>query len=543
MRLFRLFSTAGLLVGTLFFAFSLTPSLLPRPFFVQGIISGLSFTAGYAVGYAGRWLWAYLEFPFPGPKVERLVKLVATALCSLIAVVFLWRAAAWQNSVRRLMEMEEVSGVQPFGVAFIALLVFAFFVLVAWLFRRTFHFLSGKLQRVVPRRVSYVVGVAAAVALFWSAIDGIIFTQALRVADNTYQQLDVLMQDELVPPEDPMRTGSAESLISWEALGGRGRRFVTTGPDGDDIGAFHGEEAQDPIRVYVGLNAAETPKERAQLALEELKRVGGFERSTLLLATPTGRGWVDPAAQNPAEYVLRGDVATVTAQYSYLPSPLALMVEGGYGVETARALFEEIYGYWTSLPEDERPALYLHGLSLGALNSDRSFDLYDIIDDPFQGALWSGPPFRKETWRQVTSSRDPGSPAWLPVFRDGSVVRFMNQEQGLNTLKTDWGPFRIAYLQYASDPVTFFDPQSFYSEPAWMSGERGPDVSPDLRWFPIVTMFQLAADMMIMGSSPPGYGHVYAAEHYVDAWVALLEPEGWTEADTERLKRLFPTQR
>ena len=42
----------GLLVGTVFFAFSLTPSLLPRPFFIQGILSGLSFSAGYGLGVA-----------------------------------------------------------------------------------------------------------------------------------------------------------------------------------------------------------------------------------------------------------------------------------------------------------------------------------------------------------------------------------------------------------------------------------------------------------------------------------------------------------
>lgn len=36
MQVLRQFSTAGLVVGTLLFAFSLTPSLLPRPFLSQG---------------------------------------------------------------------------------------------------------------------------------------------------------------------------------------------------------------------------------------------------------------------------------------------------------------------------------------------------------------------------------------------------------------------------------------------------------------------------------------------------------------------------
>ena len=538
MQLLRQLSTTGLLLGTLFLAFSLTPSLLPREFLAQGIISGLSFSAGYALGFAGHWLWSYLGFPDPGRRTERVVKLVATAFCALVAGLFLWQASEWQNAVRTLMGMEEAGGIRPFSIALIALLVFAAVLLISRLFRRTFLFLSHKLQRVVPPRVGHVAGVLVAVALFWSVIDGIIFTLALRAADNSYQQLDALIQDDLQRPDDPMKSGSADSLITWEDLGGRGRRFVTVAPTGAEIGAFHGVEAPDPIRVYVGLNAADSPEERARLALAELRRVNAFERSLLLLATPTGRGWIDPAAQDTVEYIHRGDVATVTAQYSYLPSPISLAVEGEYGVETARALFEEVYGYWTELPPDERPALYLHGLSLGALNSDRSFDVYDIIHDPFQGALWSGPPFRSTTWRQVSERRDPGSPAWLPVFREGSVVRFMNQQRGLDDYGTDWGPFRIVYLQYASDPVTFFEPEAAYREPAWMRPPRGPDVSPDLRWFPIVTMLQLAADIAA-GSSPDGFGHDYAPEHYIDAWVALTEPEGWTQEDTQRLREHF----
>lgn len=537
-RIFGQFSTVGLLLGTLFFAFSLTPSLLPRPYLIQGVISGFSFTAGYALGFAGQWLWAYLELPTPRARLVNAVKLLAALVCVGIAGHFLAQAPEWQNSVRTLMGVEPVSGIRAYSIALIALLLFVGLLLLARLFQRTFLLLSTRLQRHVPRRVSHVVGVGVAVLLFWSVIDGVIFTLGLRAADNSYQQLDALIQDDLVPPEDPMRTGSAASLISWEDLGSRGRRFITSGPSKDDLRWFHGEPTAEPIRVYVGLNAGETPEDRARLALEELKRVGGFERSILLIATPTGRGWVDPAAQDPVEYLHRGDIATVTAQYSYLPSPLSLLVEGGYGVETARALFQAVYGHWSTLPEDERPRLYLHGLSLGALNSDRSFDVYDIIQDPFDGALWSGPPFRSETWRKVKRDRDAGSPAWLPRFREGAVVRFMNQYEGLEAQGEAWGPFRIAFLQYASDPVTFFEPAALYREPEWMREPRGPDVSTELRWYPVVTALQLLADIAV-GGAPTGYGHEIAAEHYIDAWVALTEPEDWSETDLQRLRARF----
>lgn len=536
--LFSRLSGVGLVLGTLLFAFSLTPSLLPRPLMPQGIVSGLSFTAGYALGVASHWAWAYLHIPEPNLRIERKIKWVAAAICTLVAGVFLWQASEWQNSIRTLMGMAPASGTRPFSIALIALAVFVFMLLIAYLFKRTFRLLSRNMAHIVPRRASYVLGTIAAVALFWSVLEGVIYSLALQVADRSYQQVDELIQDDLSPPDNPMRPGSAESLISWEALGSRGRRFVTQGPSGEQIGRYLDEETPDPIRVYVGLNAAETAQERAELALAELIRVDGFERSVLVIATPTGRGWVDPAAQDTVEYLHRGDIATIAAQYSYLPSHLSLIAEGEYGVESARALFTTVYDYWTTLPHDERPRLYLFGLSLGALNSDLSFDLYDIIEDPFHGALWSGPPFRSETWRTVTSDRDTGTSAWLPTFRGGSVVRFMNQHQGLQSSDTQWGDFRIAYLQYASDPITFFEPAAFWREPDWMREPRGPDVSPDLRWYPVVTMLQLLADLAA-GSSPPGFGHEIAAEDYISAWAALSEPAGWNESQLTQLREYF----
>jgi uncharacterized membrane protein len=121
----------------------------------------------------------------------------------------------------------------------------------------------------------------------------------------------------------------------------------------------------------------------------------------------------------------------------------------------------------------------------------------------------------------ATNGRVPGTPDWLPKFRDSSVIRFADQYQTATMPNVAWGPMRIVYLQYASDAVTFFDPHSFYREPAWMQAPRGPDVSPSLRWFPVLTMFQLLFDLMIATTSPMGYGHVYAPEHYIDAWIAV----------------------
>jgi uncharacterized membrane protein len=256
------------------------------------------------------------------------------------------------------------------------------------------------------------------------------------------------------------------------------------------------------------------------------------------LVTPTGTGWVDPASQNPVEYLHRGDIATVAVQYSYLNSPLALLTDAEQGARMASVLFDQIYGYWRTLPKDSRPRLFLHGLSLGSLNSDLSFQLFDIVDDPFDGALWSGPPFLHRTWRKATQQRDQGSPAWLPTVRNGSVIRFMNQQGSVANSEQPWGSFRIAFLQNSSDPITFFDPSSAWRKPDWMNEPRGADLSDDLRWFPVVTMLQLAVDMVV-GSAPPGFGHSYAPKDYIHAWIKLTEPKDWSDADVQRLVELF----
>ena len=71
LRLWRSLSAIGLVLGTLFFAAALTRSLVPRSYLIQGLLSGFSFSVGYAIGVLIRSLWRYLELPAP---TERLVE-------------------------------------------------------------------------------------------------------------------------------------------------------------------------------------------------------------------------------------------------------------------------------------------------------------------------------------------------------------------------------------------------------------------------------------------------------------------------------------
>lgn len=530
-------SGVGLLLGTLFFAASLTPSLVPRTYLTQGALAGACFAVGYGVGVGWRWLWAYLELPALAERWRRAGKAVAAATCLIVAAVFLWRAAEWQNSIRGVMALPPVESAHPLKLCLAAITTFAVLLGLARLFRAVSGLIAAWLKRRIPRRLANVLGVAGAVLLFWSLANGVLVRTAFRLLDSSFREYDALLEPQRPQPEDPLQSGSSASLLRWRELGRAGREFVASRPSASDIAALTEREAHQPIRLYVGLRAAETVQDRARLALAELKRAGAFERSVLVVITPTGTGWVDPSAMNAVEYLHDGDVASIALQYSYLSSPLSLLAQPDYGAEAARALFEAVYRHWATLPRDRRPKLYLHGLSLGAMNSERSAELFEMIGDPVDGALWSGPPFGSRLWRSFTEGREPGSPAWLPVFRDGRFVRFMNQNGGNVPADQPWGTMRVVYLQYASDAVTFFDYRDGYRRPAWLEAPRGPDVSPQLRWYPVVTALQLALDMAVATTTPMGYGHVYAPQHYVDAWVAVTAPQGWSDEALERLKR------
>lgn len=537
------FTGLGLILGTLFFAASLTPSLVPRPPVVQGVLSGVCLAAGYAIGVLFRAVWLGLQLPVPAGAALRIGRLLALGLCVAAAGYALWQASEWQNRLRALMELAPVDGARPFLVALVALVVFGLLLLLGRLFRVMLNTLSHWLRRRVPGPVAVLVALIVTAAIFWQVGNGVIAGAVMRTLDGIYARLDAAFEEGSPQPTDPLKTGAPGSLLTWEGLGRAGREVVAAAPDAAQIAALTGGPALEPLRVYVGLNSAATVEERARLALDEMIRIGAFDRATVVIATPTGTGWLDPESQQALEYLLRGDVATVSVQYSYLASWLALLADPEYGIETARAVFARVYDHWRSLPKETRPKLYLHGLSLGSFNSDLSHDLFQVIGDPHDGAFWTGPPFPSRTWTGVTAARNPGTPEWLPEFRDGAVIRFTAQDNRLDDAPAPWGPYRIIYLQYASDAVTFFDPAALWRKPGWMQPPVGPDVSPDLMWVPVVTLLQLGIDIAMATQTPLGYGHVYRFDHYLDGWVSLTDAPGWTPEGIAALKTAFEAQR
>jgi uncharacterized membrane protein len=539
LRRWQELSMVGVIFGILCFAASLTPSLLPRQFPVQGALSGLAFAVGYGAGRLIFLTWQFLEIPLPRARLQRLFKWSISLAALVIAVAFLTQITRWQNSIRALMDMEPEASAYPIRVALIAIVAGAVFITCGRGIEALWRLVNRRLERLIPRRVSLAVSAVLVTLLLVLTVNKVFARFALRTADQAFLELDKAIDEDHTIPVNPLASGSSESLIQWDSIGRRGKNFIARGPTQADISQFLGRPAKQPIRVYAGFRSSDDIDARAQLAFEELKRVGGFDRSILIVATPTGTGWLDENAVDTVEYLHAGDTAIVAMGYSYLPSWMTLLVDPDRSRTSARALFSRVYGYWKTLPHDRRPKLYLHGLSLGSLGAESCADLFTLIGDPIQGGVFSGPPFPSTMWNQITHDRNPDSPVWMPRFQDGSVVRFTGRQNALNRFGDRWGPIRFVYIQHPSDPMTFFSTDMLYREPDWLQGKRGPDVSPELRWHPVITFLQVGFDLTTSTSVPLGFGHKFDAPSYIDAWIAVTDPPNWTADDTRRLKAQF----
>jgi uncharacterized membrane protein len=531
------YTWSGALGAVLFGCASLTPSLLPRGWVLQGLIAGITAAIGYGVGVTVAWFVAEVTERRVSAGFRRRAWQVLAAAGPLFCLVMLWLGAGWQRQIHELMGLDPPNGYSSVGVIVVAVLVFALFVAVGRGVRGLARWLVRVVGRLLPRRLARPLGVLIAGALVIFLLNGVLFQGLVEAMNSAFSVKDDGTEEGAVEPTASERSGSPDSLVPWENLGLQGRNFVGKGSAPQELEEFSGRPALQPVRAYVGLASAADVGDRAALAVRDLQRAGGFDREVLVVVTTTGTGWVDPAASDSLEYEFNGDTAMVAMQYSYLPSWMSFLVDQVKARDAGRALFDAVYGAWAQLPPESRPQLYVFGESLGTFGGEAAFSGVADIENRTDGVLWAGPPNFNELWRGIVEDREAGSPEWLPVYEDGRTVRFADEAPDLGRPPGTWGQPRVVYLQNASDPIVWWSPRLILNRPDWLRGERGPDVSPSTVWLPFVTFWQVSADLAFSTGVPDGHGHKYQSD-YVDGWAEVAQPPGWTEADTARLRPL-----
>ena len=525
-------SLIGVVGALVMYGVSVSPSLLARSWQWHAVASGVLSAVGYIVGLTIQRFYA-LVVPRLGVEITAPKAVSIAFRAVLLLGFFLWFLRWLLQSYRERKRANHLVGMRGETLGeYLLGTVCAFILMLAllgvawglqWIGRAIVSVLSQWMHMVFALALSLLILVVIVYALTSQVLLKLginFFTRHARKMNNRTAK-------GIVQPQVPERSGSPQSRSSWRAVGGQGRVFLGRGPSRADIEAVTGCSAMEPIRVYAGMpEEGQSLQNAADLVVEELHRTGAFDRAVILIATSTGSGWVDEWQVQPLEYLTRGNCATASMQYSFVPSSINFLTDLDVSEEAAVILFETIRRAVDEIPEDRRPALFVCGESLGAYASQHVFSgIVDVLSRT-DGALWVGTPAFTPMHAELTAIRHRGSPEVAPVVANGRHVRFVNVPENLwadvyGRELGDWNYPRIVYAQHPSDPVVWWNSELVWHKPDWISEKVDGDVSPHMQYTRGATYIQVLVDMPVAGTAPGGHGHTYH-EELIPLWEAIL---------------------
>ena len=525
-------SVLGVIAALAMYAVSVAPSLMARSWAWHAVASGVLVSCGYVAGVVIQNVGARV-IAMTGLTIHASEPVEIGFRACVAALFAIWWLYAVIQSYRRarvaarLVNMPgETFGEYLLGTAGTTVIAWCLIAIVAGM-NRVGRMLIGGLGGYMPHPAAVVVGVAILAAIVFFLTSNVILRGGIGFFRHRAEQMNMRTARGIFKPFVPERSASPASPVTWESVGGQGRVFLGRGPSRLDIAQVCGGEAMEPIRVYSGMPTGGAGIEQAAATVvAELRRTGAFDRAVILIAASTGSGWVDEWQVQPLEFLTRGNCATASLQYSYVPSALNWLTGLEPAQEASAALFRAVRAELDTMDEADRPALFVCGESLGAFASQSVFSSVEDALSQVDGALWVGTPAFTPMHAELTSARHRGSPEVAPVVYNGRRVRFVNEP---SDLRTDlygrelgpWGFPRFVYAQHASDPVVWWNRKLLWTQPDWLRERAGRDVSPFVEFTRFVTFIQVLADLPVAGTAPGGHGHTYN-EELIPLWRAIL---------------------
>jgi uncharacterized membrane protein len=214
----------------------------------------------------------------------------------------------------------------------------------------------------------------------------------------------------------------------------------------------------DPVRVFVGIRSAPSVGARCDLAVAELERLGGFDRSRVVVCSATLRGYVNPVPLATEERLSGGDVAHVCVQYHDKRTAL-LWRKVPIAAQTHRELLDRLRR--GSGPHIPHPELCVSGESLGAWASQQVFrdeGVPGLERRGVQRALWVGTPYFSRFARRLKEGSHP-------------AVEWIRTREILEADPPDAERLRYVFLERLTDPVVLFPGlELLWRRPPWHPG-------------------------------------------------------------------------
>lgn len=525
-------SFLGVIAALAMYAVSVSPSLMARSWAWHAVASGILVACGYVAGVVVQNV-AQLVIRLTGLTISASEPVELGFRIGIGALFALWWIYAVIQSYRRARKAAALVSMpgETFGEY---LLGTAGAVVVSWMLLRIVGALNGlcwmliaSLDAHMPRPAAIVVSMVILFAIMFFLTSKVILRGGIGFFRRKAEQLNMRTARGIYQPVVPERSASPASSVTWESVGGQGRVFLGRGPSRLDIAQVCGGVAMEPIRVYSGMPTGGSGIEQAAATVvAELHRTGAFDRAVILIAASTGSGWVDEWQVQPLEFLTRGNCATASLQYSYVPSALNRLTGLEPAQEASAALFAAVRAELDLMDEADRPALFVCGESLGAFASQSVFESFEDVLARVDGALWVGTPSFTPMHAALTAARHKGSPEVAPVVNNARRVRFVNEP---SDLRTDlygrelgpWGFPRVVYAQHPSDPVVWWTNKLIWTQPDWLRERAGRDVSLNVEFTRFATYIQVLADLPVAGTAPGGHGHTYH-EELIPLWRGIL---------------------
>ncbi|MGC5256659.1 alpha/beta-hydrolase family protein [Gordonia sp. DT218] len=229
-----------------------------------------------------------------------------------------------------------------------------------------------------------------------------------------------------------------------------------------------------PAGVIYGLDTGASLTSRSRDLATRWVDAGGLDLRAVVIAVPTGSGWIDSTAVAGYQDRFAGDVAILTIQYAQMPSWRAFVGDRSAAGRSAIALLHEVIDHTMTRPPDRRPQIRLYGQSLGAIGAE-------------EARVWAGD------------------------HRPGAVAETLLA--GVPGDAVGDGPgsgARRVVLANASDPIPRWSPSLIWRPAQQPRGTvvvgrtvRHPP------WLPVVGFLQTSTDLLGSLDGAPGVGHRY----------------------------------
>ncbi|WP_187583388.1 alpha/beta-hydrolase family protein [Gordonia sp. OPL2] len=232
-----------------------------------------------------------------------------------------------------------------------------------------------------------------------------------------------------------------------------------------------------PAGVLYELDDGADLRQRSDELVSRWVQAGGLDRHAVVIAVPTGSGWVDATAVDGYRDRFAGDVEILAIQYADQPSWRAFVGDRAAAGRSAIALLRAVADRTATRPAGHRPEIHLYGQSLGAIGAEEAR-------------------------------------VWAATARPGTITETLLAGVPGDSIAREPGPgARRIVLANASDPI----PRWSISLVWRPTGEPRDTVTigrPVRRppWLPVVGFVQTSADLLGSLDGTPGVGHRYGTE-------------------------------